>query len=101
MALTRYNQRVSSAAIFPALKPGLNGYERFKVLTVQTGGAVSGALEGGERSASNSKESYGDRQCKSKPWCSRSSELEKRMIDKIIMVLKAIIVLLELIRMFF
>ncbi len=62
---------------------------------------MSGALAGGERSASNSKESYGDRQCKSKPWCSRSSELEKRMIDKIIMVLKAIIVLLELIRMFF
>ncbi|WP_368666132.1 damage-inducible type I toxin DinQ [Lelliottia amnigena] len=39
--------------------------------------------------------------CKSKPWCSHSSELEKRMIDKIIMVLKAVIVFLELIRMFF
>ncbi|EBZ6776887.1 hypothetical protein GQG94_004584 [Salmonella enterica] len=62
---------------------------------------MSGALAGGERSTSNNEESHGDRQCKSKPWCSRSSELEKRMIDKIIMVLKAIIVLLELIRMFF
>ncbi|CAO94889.1 Hypothetical protein ETA_pET490470 (plasmid) [Erwinia tasmaniensis Et1/99] len=54
-----------------------------------------------DRSASNNEESHGDRQCKSKPWCSHSGDLEKRMIDKIIMVLKAVIVFLELIRMFF
>ncbi|EPP1017989.1 damage-inducible type I toxin DinQ [Yersinia enterocolitica] len=40
----------------------------------------------------------------SKPWCSPSILMEKRMgafIDKAIIVLKALIVFLELIRMFF
>ncbi len=41
--------------LLPALKPSVTGYERFEALAEQTGGAVSGALAGGERSVSSTK----------------------------------------------
>ncbi|MBA0018506.1 hypothetical protein HZS38_04730 [Xenorhabdus nematophila] len=76
----------------------------FKVLTEQTGGAVFGALAGGSHSSSNNEKSVVTGSVRVNNGASLQVNLEKRMgafIDKAIMVLKAIIVLLELIRIFF
>lgn len=87
-----------------ALKPSITGCERFEVLTEQTGGAVSGALAGGERSISNNKRATVTGSGRVSRGVLPPSLWGKRMgafIDKAIIVLKALIVFLELIRMFF
>ncbi|OAT15684.1 hypothetical protein M977_04690 [Buttiauxella gaviniae ATCC 51604] len=72
-----------------------------KVLTEQTDGAVFSALAGGEHSTSDHVEAVITGSVRASRGVLPPVLLEKRMIDKIIMVLKVVIVLLELIRIFF
>lgn len=87
-------------ALLP-LNPVVAGMNSLKVLAEQTGGAVFGALAGGEHSTSDYVETAITGSVRASRCVLPPVHLEKRMIDKIIMVLKAVIVLLELIRIFF
>lgn len=86
------------------LNPALSGYERIKVLAEQTGGAVFSALAGGRYSTSNNVREPLYEQATA---TSSSINLEKRMINLLIIVLRAVvavanalIAVLELIRQF-
>lgn len=90
------------------LNPALSGYERIKVLAEQTGGAVFSALAGGRYSTSNNvREPLWQAMYEQATATSSSINLEKRMINLLIIVLRAVaalanalIAVLELIRQF-